>query len=691
MAAVEGEERVIATAQQIVRSLATTDTMTKDMLSILSSFDHRFSTMTERLKLEQGLEDRLASAEETVLRWDNSADSSLMIWEGPPDEAASYLQAVDEIQYLAETLEGISISDQKEACNNPNPNPNVDSENEADEGVETNSRLLDRAHNVLQIAMARLEDEFRNILVQQSEVFEPERLYQQLHGPISRVSFRSSVQEDLQDPSSPYSDNNGGFGEDQGHDQGFGGECKEELLIDLIRPEAIPDLKDIAKRMIAANYATECCQVFSSVRREVLEEGLHRLGFEKLSIEDVQKMDWDVLEGKIKRRIQAMKIAVRVLFASERRLCDEIFGEFGEFKDICFTESVRGSVMQLLNFSEAIAISRRSSERLFRILDMYECLAELIPDINSIFSAEACASIRAETAEILVRLGEAAKGTFVEFENNIKKETSKTPIPGGAVHPLTRYVMNYVKFLFVYTDTLKQLFHEKVVDPERQLSNDLSGFNAQTNEEDVNLSQTPLAQRFLNITSLLEANIEAKAKFYKDPSLSYLFLMNNIHYIVKRVKGSELSGFLGENWIRKRSSQVRQYATSYQRAAWNKVLQCLRDEGISGGGAFSSKISKETLKERFRSFNATFEDVYRNQIDWVVQDTQLREELRISIAEKLLPAYRSFLGRFKSHLEGGRHADRYIKYSPEDLENYLLDIFKDAPGSTHHLRRKSSS
>ena len=36
------------------------------------------------------------------------------------------------------------------------------------------------------------------------------------------------------------------------------------------------------------------------------------------------------------------------------------------------------------------------------------------------------------------RLGEAAKGTFVEFENSIQRETSKSTIPGDAIHPLNR-------------------------------------------------------------------------------------------------------------------------------------------------------------------------------------------------------------------------------------------------------------
>ena len=68
-------------------------------------------------------------------------------------------------------------------------------------------------------------------------------------------------------------------------------------------------------------------------------------------------------------------------------------------------------------------------------------------------------------------------------------------------------------------------------------------------------------------------------------------------------------------------------------------------------------------------------------------DNKLREELRISIAEKLLPAYRSFLGRFRYHIENGKHPELYIKYSIEDLEIVVGDFFEGVPPSPHHRRR----
>ncbi|KAJ6849129.1 exocyst complex component EXO70B1 [Iris pallida] len=68
--------------------------------------------------------------------------------------------------------------------------------------------------------------------------------------------------------------------------------------------------------------------------------------------------------------------------------------------------------MQLLNFGDAIAIGRRSSEKLFRILDMYDVLLEVMPELKELFGSD---FIIVEADDILVRLGEAVRGTINEF------------------------------------------------------------------------------------------------------------------------------------------------------------------------------------------------------------------------------------------------------------------------------------
>jgi exocyst complex protein 7 len=338
--AADGEERVLVTAQQIVRSLGTTDTaMTDDMFQILSKFDHRFSNMNGKSKklewstsqevdatatdedLQQSkssrpssrgvgsskmIESRLDHAEDVVVRWHmgySERAKQQRIFECPEEEASTYLEAVDEVQNL---LEQLSVQNKEE---------------------EQQPATLERAHNVIQLAMERLEEEFRHLLAQNSRSVDPDWLFDSM---AVAGSFRSSFDDDHHHTVDAASEISSSGEEDAAGDE------DEDVLpvarpreivpttVDLVHPEVVMDLSSIAQRMIAANHQLECCQVYVNSRKAVLEDSLYGLGVEKLSIEEVQKMPWDILVDTIQKWIQAMKVGALVLFASEKLLCEQV-------------------------------------------------------------------------------------------------------------------------------------------------------------------------------------------------------------------------------------------------------------------------------------------------------------------------------------------------------------------------------
>lgn len=70
-----------------------------------------------------------------------------------------------------------------------------------------------------------------------------------------------------------------------------------------------------------------------------------------------------------------------MLFAGERKVCDQIFEGFDSLSEQCFAEVTTNSVSMLLSFGEAIAKSKRSPEKLFVLLDMYEIMQELHSEV----------------------------------------------------------------------------------------------------------------------------------------------------------------------------------------------------------------------------------------------------------------------------------------------------------------------
>ena len=84
-----------------------------------------------------------------------------------------------------------------------------------------------------------------------------------------------------------------------------------------------------------------------------------------------------------------------------------------------------------------------------------------------------------------------------------------------------------------------------------------------------------------------------------------------------------------------------------------QILQCLTVQasnssgggGPIGGDGSGSQLSRAGVKDRFKTFNVQFEEIHQRQSQWTVPDSELRESLRLAVAEVLLPAYRSFLRR----------------------------------------------
>ncbi|KAF0910517.1 hypothetical protein E2562_002966, partial [Oryza meyeriana var. granulata] len=108
-----------------------------------------------------------------------------------------------------------------------------------------------------------------------------------------------------------------------------------------------------------------------------------------------------------------------------------------------------------------------------------------------------------------------------------------------------------------------------------------------------------------SVTAILEENLEAGSRLYRDDRLRNIFMMNNIYYMVQKVKNSELKIFLGDDWIRVHNRKFQQQAMSYERASWSQVLSYLSDDGLCAAG---DGAPRKIIKEKFKNFNLSFEE-----------------------------------------------------------------------------------
>ncbi|KAL0344842.1 UNVERIFIED_CONTAM: Exocyst complex component EXO70A1 [Sesamum radiatum] len=495
----------------------------------IETLTERAALMRESMQKTQAITDNMAailgsfdhrlSALETAMRPTQAllffrllyAEAKLL--RGPHEDLESYLEAVDQLRSIVRFFSG-------------------------KKGIKSSIGVVNHANNLIAKATTKLEEELRQLLA----------LYSLMFAIKLKVVVVEVVYLALIKPVEP------------------------DRLFDCLPNSMRPSSGSPRDGESNGKKASEQQNKENGSRSSALEQTLRKLGVERLGKEDVQKMQWEVLEAKIGNWIHYMRIAVKLLFAGEKK-------------------------------------------------------------IDIIFGSKFCVEMRESSVNLTKRLAQTAQETFGDFEEAVEKDATKTAVLDGTVHPLTSYVINYVKFLFDYHSTLQQLFREF----------------------DDGDAEKHLASITTRIMQALQSNLDGKSKQYKDPALTQLFLMNNVHYIVRSVRRSEAKDLLGDDWVQIHRRVVQQHANQYKRIAWSKA---------------------NGVKDRFKNFNLLFEEIHQRQSQWTVPDSELRESLRLAVAEVLLPAYRSFIRRFGPMIEGGKNPQKYIRYTPEDLERMLAEFFE---------------
>ncbi|KAI4348348.1 hypothetical protein L6164_009083 [Bauhinia variegata] len=613
------------------------DKISEDIDHLLATLQRNVEANAEEGSSEiPGFVDKfLDLVEKKIARYDSAEGKAK--WGEDPKEDSSMLEAVDRVSKLVELLRQLKPASEEES-------------------KQKKSSLANLAGEIQQRAMAYLEEEFRTTMEEFRKPSESDPGGKDPKG-------KHEKQDSGQLPESEATESETGYPED-----------------------AISCLNKIAKHMVFGGYQFECCQVYMIVRRQAFEENLHKLEWEKTSIDDIEKMNWESLEREIPSWNRTFRHCASVYLPGERKLSESVFTGHPAISESLFSSLTHGVIIQLLNFAEGVAMTKLGAEKLFKFLDMYETLRDVSPVLNNLFSEEISKEMKSEMTSAKSRLGEAAISIFCELENSIRSDAGK-PVPGGAIHPLTRWVVNYLKLSCEYKDALELVFkeHSKIERADSTSRPRHQGESSTHSKNDGDKSeQSPFSAQLTRMMDVLDANLETKARLYRDVALSSIFMMNNGRYILQKIKATEIHQSMGDAWSRKKSSDLRTFHNNYKRETWGKLLQCLNPEGLTNNG----KVMKPVLKEKFKNFNAMFEEIHKTQSHWMVVDEQLQSELRVSISGVVIPAYRSFLGRYSQYLDPGRQTEKYIKLQPDDIETYIDDLF-DGKNPTSMSRKRT--
>ncbi|KAL3719069.1 hypothetical protein ACJRO7_004074 [Eucalyptus globulus] len=573
---------------------------------------------------ESMMEENIENAESIITKWDlnNSNNTVPSLFQDNRRESMQFLTSLKDLRRAMDSL----LS------------------------TNSNSDKLVLAQNLMQIAMKRLEKEFHHILSTDQNQRDPESILGRSLGGSS--TFDCEMEE----------------------------EYSGELITDAgpISELTMVDLKSIADCMISSGYGSECVKIYKLVRKSFTDENLYQLGIERFRSAQIQKLSWTALDHMIKNWLTAVKVAVKNIFRGQKILCDHVFSGSNIIRESCFSDITKDGAINLFRFPEIASRNKPSTGKIYRFMELYEATYQLWPDIESIFSYESTSGVNLQALSSLVSLGKTIHNIIAEFESTIQNNSSRMTVPGGGVHPLTQSVMAFISSLVDYSEILSEVLSD------HPLPNNFTmpeSYFESPGQEDGPTTAVPV--HLVRFILVLLCKLDTKAELYKDVCLSYLFLANNLNYVVEKVTMTNLNYQLGHEWLSRHARRVEQYASSYEALAWNKVFSSLPESNSAG-------TSVEAGKGIFRKFNAAFEEAWQKQTSLVIPDRRLRDKVKVSIVKKLTPAYREFYDTYLGMLSGETDLGVLVRFGPHDLENYLSDLFHGAAVSGSSSSSSSS-
>lgn len=406
---------------------------------------------------------------------------------------------------------------------------------------------------------------------------------------------------------------------------------------DHIQGQTQATIKRIVRAMMGAGYGKECLSTFKSSRRAMMAGKLKPLllvagpgqqgannNYYSIIKNMMNKLGWDQVDAKIIQPWLAVaSIAFRSLFPREKELCETVFDDAGHgVGEAVLAAIVKDHATGLLAVAEAaVARARRAPERLFRVLDIHHTLVQL--QISNTAGDD-------HEQLVVARAAEAARATLLSFEAAILHSNNKATICSTPVHPLTRYVMNYLVFLADY----EQL------------------------EEDM----------ICRLVSSLVSKLDSKAGSYREAALSYLFLANNTHYVATKVqRSSKLQSILGEGWAEAHMAKARGHVQVYTRAVWGKVISSTStspESSKAAGGGVLTRLVMEAIQV---------------QDQWMAADDDMANALRQAATAAVVPKYRMFYRRYGAAMS----------LTPGDVTAMIATLFTNAsqpqdPNATPH-------
>ncbi|XP_034264501.1 exocyst complex component 7 isoform X14 [Pantherophis guttatus] len=676
----------------IRESLEKSDQLTRNMVSILSSFESRLMKLensiipvhkqTENLqRLQENVEKTLFCLDHIISYYHVAKDTEKIIKEGPTGRLEEYLGCMAKIQKAVEYFQD----------NNPD------------------SPELNRVKLLFERGKESLESEFRSLMTRNSKPVPPilildlitldddlktqedvslEHLPESVLQDIVRISgwlveygrnhdfmnvyyqIRSSqLDRSIKGLKEHFRKNSSSSGIP--YSPAVQNKRKDTPTKKPIkRPGTIRKAQNLLKQ-----YSQQCLDGKKGASNLIPIEGHeHDLRAKHLSDSLVDKHGSvagrdDMLDMEIDAYIHCVSAFIK-LAQSEYQLLTEIIPEHHQKKtfDSLIQESLDNLMIEGDNIVSAArkAIMRHDYSAVLTIFPILRHLKQTKPEFDQVLQGTA-ASTKNKLPSLITSMETTGAKALEHFADNIKNNPDKEyNMPkDGTVHELTSNAILFLQQLLDFQETAGAMLASQ------ETSSSASSYSSE-------FSRRLLSTYICKVLGNLQLNLLSKSKVYEDPALSAIFLLNNYNYILKSLEKSELIQLVAvtqKTAERSYRELIEQQILTYQ-CSWLKVTDYISDKNLPvfQPGVKLKDKERQVIKERFKGFNDGLEELCKIQKAWAIPDTEQRDNIRHAQKTIVEETYATFLNRYGS-VPFTKNPEKYIKYRVEQVGEMIEKLF----------------
>ncbi|XP_064378633.1 exocyst complex component 7 isoform X8 [Dromaius novaehollandiae] len=659
----------------VKESLEKSDQLTKNMVSILSSFESRLMKLensiipvhkqTENLqRLQENVEKTLSCLDHVISYYHVAKDTEKIIKEGPTGRLEEYLNCMDKIQKAVEYFQD----------NNPD------------------SPELNRVKSLFERGKESLESEFRSLMTRHTKPVPPILILDLISGDDEMETQEEMSLEHL--PESVLHDiiRISGWLVENGRNQDFMTVYFQIRSIQLDR--SIKGLKDHFRKNSSSSGVPYSPAIQNKrkdtptkkpIKRPVLIPGTIRKAQNLLKQYSQHGLDGkkgasnlipmeghehdlrvkhlsdtlsdkhgpaagrdDVFDIEIDAYIHCVSAFVK-LAQSEYQLLTEIVPEHHQKKtfDSLIQESLDNLIMEGDNIVSAArkAIIRHDYSAVLTIFPVLKHLKQMKPEFDQVLQGTA-AGTKNKLPGLITSMETTGAKALEEFADNIK-------------------AILFLQQLLDFQETAGAMLASQ------ETSSSASSYSSE-------FSRRLLSTYICKVLGNLQLNLLSKSKVYEDPALSAIFLHNNYNYILKSLEKSELIQLVAvtqKTAERSYRELIEQQIQTYQRS-WLKVTDYIleRNLPVFQPGVKLKDKERQMIKERFKGFNDGLEELCKIQKAWAIPDVEQRDKIRRAQKTIVKETYGAFLNRY-GNVPFTKNPEKYIKYQVDQVGEMIEKLF----------------